>query len=279
MQYDAATLARLADLTGDRYEDTLSRLDPKGGVATILRDQLTAYLDLATCRGTRWLDFGCGVGSSTLALARLLPDATIIGVELDAEKVAMANHLRTVEGLQNLSFHASPAGDRLPDGIGTFDYVMLSAVFEHLLPNERRTTMSLIWNALRPGGILFINQTPHRWFPKELHTTGLWGMNYLPDPLAHAVAQRFGRLRRAGDWRTYLRYGIRGGTERELLRAVGPNARIRQPRQGDRASFWLAHVSPRHYAVKRVLANGFRLCDRLFGTIPSTHLNVAIQKQ
>jgi hypothetical protein len=68
------------------------------------------------------------------------------------------------------------------------------AVYEHRLPAERRTLMPQLSDHLWAGGILFINQTPHRWFPYEHQSTALWGTNYLPRPLALASARRFSRM-------------------------------------------------------------------------------------
>ncbi len=272
------TRALLAAHAGEWLEDALSRLDPDGDVAKALIRQLTAYVDLSQCRGKRLLDFGCGVGASSLAIARLLPETEIVGVELNRERVRIATHLRNDAGLTNLRFLVSPAGDQLPSDIGTFDYVMLSAVYEHLLPHERRVTMPLLWNALKPGGILFISGTPHRWFPIEHHTTGLPGLNYLPDSLTHALGSRFGKYPHKGTWGEYLRAGIRGGTERSLQRDLGPTARILQPRIDDRAAYWFQHLSPSYRPIKRALMHVFRVTDALFGTIPGTHVDVAFQK-
>jgi hypothetical protein len=41
--------------------------------------------------------------------------------------------------------------------------------------------MAELWRQLRLGGILFLNQTPHRYYPLEHHTTGLPLLNYLPE--------------------------------------------------------------------------------------------------
>ena len=115
----------------------------------------------------------------------------------------------------------SPDGSSLPPGIGKFDFVMLSAVFEHLLPGERPVIMPLLYDVLKPGGVLFLNQTPYRYYPREHHTTGLWGLNYLPDRLTLALARRYSRETPAEiaacDWPQLLRRGIRGGTEAEVL--------------------------------------------------------------
>ena len=281
--YDAATLEQLSAHAGPELEDLLSRLDPKGQVARILTTQIRAYVDLESLAGTRLLDFGCGVGASSLALARFLPHTEIVGVELNAEKVRIGTLLKSQDGFTNLCFLASPAGDRLPAAIGTFDTIMLSAVYEHLLPEERPVVLPLLWSALNPGGVIFINQTPHRWFPKEHHTTNLWGVNYLPARLASRMASLSGRDVRDDDWPTLLRKGIRGGTERsivcELTSGRTQDARILQPIDfRDRADYWLQHTSARYRPLKRVLASGFRLSEQMFGTIPATHVDVAIQK-
>jgi SAM-dependent methyltransferase len=281
--YDAATLEQLSAHAGPELQDLLSRLDPKGQVARILTTQIRAYVDPESLAGARLLDFGCGVGASSLALARFLPHTEIVGVELNAEKVRIGTLLKSQDGFTNLCFLASPAGDRLPAAIGTFDIIMLSAVYEHLLPEERPVVMPLLWAALRPGGIIFINQTPHRWFPKEHHTTNLWGVNYLPDRLACTMARFSARDVRDDDWPTLLRKGIRGGTEpsivSELTSGRTHEARILQPTHfRDRTEHWLQHTSERYRWIKRALAIGFRLSDRMFGTIPATHVNVAIQK-
>lgn len=281
--YDAATLELLSAHAGPRLEDLLSRLNPKGEVARILTTQISAYMNPESLAGKRLLDFGCGVGASSLALARFLPRTEIVGVELNAEQVRIGTLLQTKEGFTNLRFVVSPAGDRLPPAIGIFDAIMLSAVYEHLLPEERPVVLPLLWSVLKRDGIIFINQTPHRWFPKEHHTTNLWGVNYLPAALARKSARWSTRDVRGDDWPTLLRKGIRGGTERSMLRELTggrtDDARILQPIQfRDRAEYWLQHTSTRHRRMKHFFASGFRLSERIFGTIPTTHVDVAIQK-
>jgi hypothetical protein len=68
-------------------------------------------------------------------------------------------------------------------------------------------------------------------------------LNYLPNQLTLALAQRFGKYRHKGDWPAYLRAGIRGGTEWSVLREIGYPAEVLQPRQGDRADHWLTGTS------------------------------------
>ncbi|MFN2502510.1 MAG: hypothetical protein ABR530_10930, partial [Pyrinomonadaceae bacterium] len=120
-------------------------------------------------------------------------------------------------GYSNIAFHVSPSGSELPAGIGEFDLVIFSAVYEHLLPVERQSVIPLVWKQIARNGYLFLNMTPHRFFPIEHHTTGLPVINYLPDPIAYWATRRFSkRTDPSEDWETYLRRGIRGATENEI---------------------------------------------------------------
>lgn len=270
--------------------DVLSRHEADDVVAAMVAGQLLAYRPSQAVWGARILDFGCGTGASTVHLARLFPNTEIVGVELSAPHVAIATDVLKVRGASNARVLQSPDPTSLPHGIGTFDIVVLSAVYEHLLPAERRALMPLLWSVLKPGGILCISQTPHRWFPYEHHSTGLWGINYLPDRLAYWVATHFARMypeaNRRRTWAEHLRAGLRGGTERAILRDIrgdirgdfGSDARILQPLAGSRARYWLAQTGPRYRTMKRLMAAIFAVTDRLFGTVPSINIDVVIEK-
>ena len=139
-----------------------------------MRTQLFAYFPPSAYAGRRLLDFGCGNGASTMAIAELLPETEVVGVELEARRVSEANAILAHRRLTNARFMRSPSGEQLPANIGSFDFVMLSAVFEHLLPTERSSVMPLLWSHMRQGAVMFVNQTPHRWHPYDHHSTHLW---------------------------------------------------------------------------------------------------------
>lgn len=276
----------LARTTGPEWIcDAIGRHEDPSYVQAVVERQVTAYFPLEAFKGKRFLDFGCGNGASTLTLARLLPDTEVIGVELDRTNIEEANAILRHRGLDNVRFLLSPSGDSLPEGIGQFDFVMLCAVYEHLLPAERETVMPLIWSHVKVGGVIFINQTPHRWHPYEHHSTDLWGINYLPDRASHWLAERRGARTRGNSWEEMLRGGIRGGTEssicRRLTRGRVSDATVLQPRQRgirDRADYWLSCTGPRRRRVKRAVAGVFRVFDRTLGTIPALNVDVAIQR-
>ncbi len=267
--------------------DTISRYEE---VPRTIERQLSAYLSPEDFSGKRILDFGCGKGASAMGMALLFPTAEVIGLELDGGLVEIAQHIAGLRKVPNVRFLKASSADRLPPDIGLFDFVMLSAVYEHLLPIERTTVMPQLWSVMKPGGVLFINQTPHRYFPWEHHSTGLWLINYLPDRLAHLVARKLSRINplvnRSLNWDDHLRGGIRGATEKEILRSLCGNpprgATVLQPcRNGlrDRAGYWLSGTNPRtHLRLKRMIALLFRLADRYLGTIPSMNVDMAIRK-
>src|SRR5215475_8122238 len=122
---------------------------------------ILAYVDPTCFAGRRVLDFGCGSGASTMVLARMLPENTrFVGVDPLPRHLELARHRANWYGVADrTTFHQSPDPNSLPDGIGPFDFVVFSAVYEHLLPAERKILLPLIWRGLRPGGMLFLHET------------------------------------------------------------------------------------------------------------------------
>jgi 2-polyprenyl-3-methyl-5-hydroxy-6-metoxy-1,4-benzoquinol methylase len=267
--------------------DEISRDQDPGSLQRFFENDFLPYFGPAEFEDKRVLDFGCGSGASTMVLARMFTGAQIVGVELSAELLRIAERRRAFYGYEHVSFVPSPAGNSLPEGLGEFDFIVMSAVFEHLLPEERRSVMPQLWAHLRVGGCLLLNQTPHRFFPFESHTTGLPLLNYLPDRLACYVARRFSpRALGRESWDGLLRKGIRGATEREILESVGTVDRDarpallapRRPGYRDRVDVWYAALGPRHRALKSACRELLRVVERLLGTTWVVNLSLAIGK-
>jgi ubiquinone/menaquinone biosynthesis C-methylase UbiE len=267
--------------------DAIAREEDPKYVRDQIRTNLFAFVDETDIRGKRVLDFGCGAGASTISLAELLPDCQITGVELSAKLLVVAQSRAQHRRVLNASFHASPSGTELPPGLGQFDFCMMSAVIEHVLPEERPVILPKVWAALRPGGVLFVNQTPHRYFPVETHSTGLPLVNYFPDRLAFAVARRWSRNRCAlgQSNEELLRGGFRGATESEILRIVGANNEAvpellppRLPGCRDRVDLWYSLLSNRWHATKTALRLALRVIHNLTGTVFAQNLLLAIRK-
>lgn len=248
---------------------------------------LLAFVGEERFCGRRLLDFGCGAGASSVVLARRFSQTEVVGVDIEAPLLALACARAAHHRLANVSFVCSPAPMRLPPNLGTFDFVVLSAVYEHLLPAERAALLPQLWHSLRPGGILFINQTPHRLFPVERHTTGLPFINYLPPRLALVLARRFSRrVSREESWISLLRRGVRGGTANTILRDLGPAARrcarlLKPYRLGVRDEVDLWYRLSRHgrFAhLRRCLWCFLKVTHLALGVVPVPCLSLAIHK-
>ena len=75
----------------------------------------------------RVLDVGCGTGSLTFVLARLVPNIHIIGVDITPKLVDAARERATEFGLTNVEFHESDAL-QLPFANAEFDAVVCQTV-------------------------------------------------------------------------------------------------------------------------------------------------------
>lgn len=218
--YDINLIKEILCVKGPAYLcDEIMRDESSDYLQKSLKYSLLSYVSKTAFANKRILDFGCGSGSSTMILRRMFPDSHIVGIELEEKSLKLAKLRSTYYGFNNIEFLLSPDADSLPENIGTFDYILLSAVFEHLLPEERKKLLPKIWKLLKPNGVLFINRTPYRFFPVEIHTTGgLPLINYLPDKLSLWYARRFSKKNLQHDtWELLLRKGIRGGSVKEIL--------------------------------------------------------------
>jgi SAM-dependent methyltransferase len=251
------------------------------------RWDILSYAGEEEFSGRRVLDFGSGSGASSMVLARMFPDAKIVGVELVPAHVELARHRAAFYGLDGrVSFQVSPDANNLPPDIGDFDFIVFSGVFEHLLPDERPRVLPLLWAHLNKRGLVFIDQLPYRWFPIELHTTGLPLINYLPEGLALACTRRFSeRMSRDVTWPELLRKGVRGGTAGELLTILnkdGREAELVQPsRLGvhDHIGLWHQLSSNiRKPATKKLMMWGFRAVRAVTGVTMIPTLSLAIRK-
>ena len=256
-------------------------------VEMALRYDLLGYVDSELFKGKTILDFGCGAGSSTMILARMFPEAQIVGVELNKSVLKIANARIDFYQCKNVSFCSSPSPDKLPSDLAEFDYIVLSAVYEHFLPGERQNLFPQIWSHLKLGGVLFLDQTPYRYFPVETHTSALPFINYLPDRLAHIYATRFSKRKlHSKSWEVLLRCGIRGGTVKEVLsRLKGEDSvpKLMKPTGfglKNRIDLWYIKMDRSKYARLKKVYNIFARVLYLLTKIELLpHLSLAIKKE
>lgn len=202
--------------------------DHMGGRVVAFRERLLphilAFTDLSDLDV---LDFGCGTGSSTVVLAEASAGGRITGVDIDAVSLQVATLRFTHHGLDDriatrVITPIEKVGDLdLPSE--QFDFALLNGVLEHVVPFRNRSAVLLeVWRTLRPGGMLFISETPNLVWPYDRHTTGLPLIPWLPGTWAHRISVALGRHNEEGDLESRGRRGMTFWGIVRPLRAMGP---------------------------------------------------------
>jgi 2-polyprenyl-3-methyl-5-hydroxy-6-metoxy-1,4-benzoquinol methylase len=121
-------------------------------------------VERATPREGRILEIGCGHGLLSLYLALSAPGRRVLGVDIDARKIADAR--RAAAGLRpdeaHISFVPVEPGE-LPEG--PFDAVVVCDVLYLLGPPARAKLLDAAVDHLGPDGVLLIKETARtpRW--------------------------------------------------------------------------------------------------------------------
>jgi len=166
-----------------------ARQGPGGDEQTALALRLTG-LDPAAPLTVA--DIGCGTGASTLALARLLPQARITAVDFLAPFLATLQQRTAVAGVAGRVTPLEASMESLPFGDGQLDLLWSEGAiynmgFEHGVQSWRRF--------LKPGGVLAVSEltwtTATR--PPELQTH--WEREY---PEVDTASAKLGVLERHG---------------------------------------------------------------------------------
>jgi SAM-dependent methyltransferase len=147
-------------------------------------------------RGADVLDFGCGLGHQTIAIARLGANTTT-GVDLDEGLLSSA---AAMAANTNLKVRFSSKID------GSFDLIYSQNSFEHFLDPDQ--VCSDLVAHLRPGGRIYITFAPPWFAPYGAHMrffTRLPWVNLLfPERVVMAVRARF----RQDHAKTYSQCGL-----------------------------------------------------------------------
>lgn len=148
-------------------------------------------------------DFGCGSGSSSIALAMLFPEIRCHGVDISPTEVAIGRARARLYGVSDrCHFECIPAGLALPVPDGVFDLCVCCSVLEYVTNSGvRKLCVQEMARSLVPGGLLFMT-VPNRLYPVELHSRKL-GWNYFPRLLkARIVGSSMCEVRRLARPRT-----------------------------------------------------------------------------
>jgi 2-polyprenyl-3-methyl-5-hydroxy-6-metoxy-1,4-benzoquinol methylase len=152
------------------------------------RNKVIPWLDSAKpLAGARVLEIGCGTGASTVALAE--QGASVTAIDIDDESLHVARVRCEAHNVSCQLVKANGAdAARILQG-DKFDFVIFFACLEHMTHSERMQGMHDTWNALHPGALWCVVETPNRlWFFDD-HTAQLPFYHWLPDELAFAYSQ------------------------------------------------------------------------------------------
>jgi SAM-dependent methyltransferase len=143
--YGAELRRGLGHLNGAAYDRALA-----GWIAAMpdIDERLRAR------RGAAVLDIGCGIGRSSLALARAYPNVTVRGIDLDAASVAEARAVAAHEGMADRVTFSVQDAATLADGDQRYDLV---TIFEALHDTgDPVGTLAASRRHLRAGGAVLI---------------------------------------------------------------------------------------------------------------------------
>lgn len=135
-------------LTGKSIAPRLNIPRPLSPIISLLRDMVLVPFglrELAEMPGGRYVDVGCGQGSSVKLAAQMGWRATGIEIDPAAASVARASNLDVRLGTYEL----------LTGFKGQVDYMQCSHVVEHV--HNPRHLLSLLKAAIRPGGLIAIS--------------------------------------------------------------------------------------------------------------------------
>ena len=195
-QYDQGILDSMQEIFGQGF------LSP-GGPA-----EVAGACDGVDLNGKSVLDWGCGLGGTSLALARACGAGQVLGLDVEPNSLALARDLAGREGLQDrVSFKLVEPGP-LPLEEGSFDALFTKAALCHV--SDKAAVLAEYHRVLVPGGKAIISDwmTGHpppfgpefETWAKLLAEAGL--VFHFADPQAHETA-----LRRAGFVDLQLRDG------------------------------------------------------------------------
>jgi SAM-dependent methyltransferase len=162
------------------------------------RDVIT-WIGTVAPAGARVVDLGAGTGTGAIALARHLPDASVVAVDVDEAMLEHLRHKANALGVGDRVRTVQADLDETWPELGPADLVWASASLHHMADPGRALRQVLA--ALRPGGVLVVTELDS--FPRFL--TG--GADAALEERCHAAmaeVRREAGMHIGDDWTAHL---------------------------------------------------------------------------
>ena len=139
-----------------RFYDSLMRV-------TLREEEFKSRLvgEAALRSRQRILDLGCGTATLTVMLKKACPEAYVLGLDGDPAILARARDKTAAQGVE-VELREGLATDP-PFDPESFDRVVSSLLFHHLLPVHKQRALTRVFALLKPGGELHVGDwgRPH----------------------------------------------------------------------------------------------------------------------
>lgn len=142
---------------GKSYCGTGSRVVPRY-IATRTAEKQAAFLLPHLRPGMDLLDCGCGPGSITVGLARVVAPGRVVGIDKDASQIEAANAHLADQQVPNLRFETADIYE-LPFPDASFDAVFTTSVLMYL--PDPLAALRQFHRVLKPGGVVGIRDPDH----------------------------------------------------------------------------------------------------------------------
>jgi 2-polyprenyl-3-methyl-5-hydroxy-6-metoxy-1,4-benzoquinol methylase len=153
-------------------------------------------MDLLLPDEGRILDVGCGFGLFASYFGQMQPRRTIVGVDPNARRIALAGRVAKAVGLTGPSAPSFHVGDvRDATLVGPFHGIYVLDVMHHIPAADQLPVLERLRDLLAPGGVLVIKDITTEPYAQLLFTTLLDRLMVgLDEPLAYRHHREWGEL-------------------------------------------------------------------------------------
>lgn len=184
------------DVYASKYAETVAEsVGAVGGsVEHFAQRKVHVLQDVLTCNPERILDFGCGIGILSNALADGYASASVVGIDTSVESI---NHARTrhSQGSHHRLEFLANSGAKLPLPDHSVELAVAACVFHHIGPPERNAWFAELHRVVAPGGYCVIFEHNPR---NPLTRRAVWRCPFDADAVLLPAKESRDRLRVAG---------------------------------------------------------------------------------